>query len=179
MKLKYYLRGLGTGVLFATIVLFIAYSYRMTDARIKEEALKLGMVYPDTEQTGENNVTSSDKETVSGDNVTQNTTEGSSEDETEDSTEATTDGNTEDPTEDTTQTPDVGGEKTCVINVTDYTVSGDVANQLADAGIIEDAEDFNNYLINNGYAYRIQNGQFTFVSGMTYNEMAEMLVGRR
>ena len=56
MKLKYYLRGLGTGVLFATIVLFIAYSYRLSDAKlsdseIKEKALELGMVYGEGETT--------------------------------------------------------------------------------------------------------------------------------
>ena len=33
MKLKYYLRGLGTGILFATVILFIAYAYRMSDKR--------------------------------------------------------------------------------------------------------------------------------------------------
>lgn len=37
MKLKYYLRGLGTGILFATLVLFISYTYHNTDAQVKRE----------------------------------------------------------------------------------------------------------------------------------------------
>ena len=41
MKLKYYLRGLGTGILFATVVLFVAYAYRMSDKQIKERAKEL------------------------------------------------------------------------------------------------------------------------------------------
>ena len=44
MKLKYYLRGLGTGILFATIVLFVSYSYKMSDKQIKEKALELGTI---------------------------------------------------------------------------------------------------------------------------------------
>ena len=36
MKLKYYLRGLGTGLLVATLLLWIAYSVKESDSALKE-----------------------------------------------------------------------------------------------------------------------------------------------
>ena len=45
MKVKYFLRGLGTGMLSATILLFCVYSYKMSDSKIAEKARQLGMEY--------------------------------------------------------------------------------------------------------------------------------------
>lgn len=45
MKLKYYLRGLGMGILFATIVMAIAFSSRLTDKEVEKRARDMGMVY--------------------------------------------------------------------------------------------------------------------------------------
>ena len=45
MKAKYFLRGLGAGILLATIVLFAVYSYRYSDSKIIQRAKELGMVY--------------------------------------------------------------------------------------------------------------------------------------
>ena len=48
MKRKYYLRGIGVGILFATIVLFTAYSIsggkKMSDEEVIKRAEELGMV---------------------------------------------------------------------------------------------------------------------------------------
>ena len=51
----------------------------------------------------------------------------------------------------------------------------DVANKLENAGIIDDADDFNDYLCENGYASNIQNGKFTIASDMSYREIAETI----
>ena len=56
MKLKYYLRGLGTGVIVATIVLAISFSARKTEISEEEivaRAMQLGMVMPETESEAE------------------------------------------------------------------------------------------------------------------------------
>ena len=48
MKLKYFLRGLGTGVIFGAIIMLVAYmtsgGYKLSDEEIIERAEKLGMV---------------------------------------------------------------------------------------------------------------------------------------
>ncbi len=52
MKFKYYLKGLGMGILFATIILSVSnlvHNQELTDSEIVERAEALGMVMPDTE----------------------------------------------------------------------------------------------------------------------------------
>lgn len=195
MKLKYYLRGVGTGILFATIILLISYAYKLSDGQIKKKALELGMVYPTQEQSSSDVADNNGQSTTSGtgnnedeSGETSSTKEPTSENDTTkepESDEPTTEEpTTEEPTTEkpTTEKPTSGNDSnvSCVITVTNHTASHHVAIQLADAGIIENAEEFNNYLIDNGYAYRIQNGTFTFTKGMTYKEMADYLAtGRR
>ena len=188
MKLKYYLRGLGTGKLFATIILFVSYSYKMSDSQIKKEAEKLGMVYA----SGESQTTSSiksDKVSSSVDEELDKTseTQTSTQELTtpqETSTEhTTTEEQTTAPettTEATTEAPTttVGNIEKCEITVTGATTSYDVAYALQAAGIVDDAEKFNDYLCENGYDRRIQNGKYTITSEMSYKEIGELICTR-
>ena len=195
MKLKYYLRGVGTGILFATIILLISYSYKLSDGQIKKRAAQLGMVMQTEEQSSnvvDNKETSSkpEKEEPSSDKE-QPTEEPTGEEPTteeptteeptteEPTTEEPTTNKTENQTSSEETTTDNNTQITCVIKGTNQTGSHHVAISLKRAGIIDDANDFNNYLINNGYAYKIQNGTFTFTKGMTYEEMAKYLITGR
>lgn len=184
MKLKYYLRGLGTGILFASIVLTIAYSYRTTDSKIKEQAKDLGMVYPNEIESGDETDESDGMETLESNTQEKQTseeqtsekqtseTQSSSEENTDDRTETTT---TEPQTDETETTTSSDDNVSCTVTVTSRTTSYDVARQLESGGIIEDADDFDDYLCDNGYAYRIQNGKYTITKGMNYKEMAEII----
>ncbi len=65
MKLKHFLRGLGAGVIFATLVLTISFSlngYKMSEEAIIEEALELGMVWPDRSSNKETEPTTTPDE---------------------------------------------------------------------------------------------------------------------
>lgn len=198
MKLKYYLRGVGTGILFATIILFISYSYKLSDGQIKKRAAQLGMVMQteeqgssavvdknnnDKETTSKLEENSSDNEQVSGEPTTEEpsteepTTEEPTTDKTENQSSSEESTSQKNPTDETTSADNT--EITCVIKVTNQTGSHHVAILLKRAGIIENADEFNNYLIKNGYAYKIQNGTFTFTKGMTYEEMAKYLITGR
>ena len=199
MKLKYYLRGLGTGILFATIILFVSYAYRMSDKQIKERAKELGMVFPGNEVTTEADTTSKlVDESQTEEKSTLDTTEidSTSDVETEDNTteEVTTEEKTteEKTTEEKTTKETTTEEKTTeeettksdkpvksyVLTVTSKTISRDVARKLESAGIIDDAEAFNDYLCENEYASNIQNGKFTIKSNMTYKEIAEIITSK-
>ena len=199
MKLKYYLRGLGTGILFATIILFVSYAYRMSDKQIKERAKELGMVFPGNEVTTEADTTSKlVDESQTEEKSTLDTTEidSTSDVETEDKTteEVTTEEKTteEKTTEEKTTKETTTEEKTTeeettksdkpvksyVLTVTSKTISRDVARKLESAGIIDDAEAFNDYLCENEYASNIQNGKFTIKSNMTYKEIAEIITSK-
>ena len=184
MKLKYYLRGLGTGILFATVILFISYAYRMSDKQIKERAKELGMVFPGKESSIEAETTTKEvvDESTTGENNSEETTkdeeikESTSDVETEEnSTEEKT---TEEKTTEEETTKSDKPVKSYVLTVTSRTISRDVARKLEDAGIIDDAEEFNDYLCENDYASNIQNGKFTVKSNMTYKEIAEIITSK-
>ena len=54
MKLKYYLRGLGIGIIVTTLVLMVAFSgkkEKLSDQEIMQRAEQLGMVMADAGQT--------------------------------------------------------------------------------------------------------------------------------
>ncbi|MCP3764238.1 endolytic transglycosylase MltG [Domibacillus sp. A3M-37] len=53
--------------------------------------------------------------------------------------------------------------------------SNEAAAKLKQSGILEDESSFNQYLIENGYADKLQVGSFTFQNGMTQQEIAEVL----
>ena len=173
MKLKYYLRGLGTGVLFATIILMISYSYKMSDKQIKEKALKLGMVYPengtvteeidttnsvsDNSTTSENN-SQTEKEEITTSKVEESTTkeETTTVEETTTKEVTTKEETTKEQTtqESTTKEPQTEEEttkgnetaKTYVLTVTAKTSSKQVAIALEEAGIISNYKEFDKYL---------------------------------
>lgn len=55
MKLKYYLRGLGLGIIFTSIILAVAYSQNKgltTDSEVMKRASELGMISTETESSG-------------------------------------------------------------------------------------------------------------------------------
>ena len=176
MKLKYYLRGLGTGILVTTLILFIAYSYR--DVGVKEK---------DTDKDNKTNVeqsSTSDDEKNSTSESSSSTEESSSSEET--TPEATTPEETTTPEattpeettpEETTVAPPVVDDTNTVVEFTIYSgyTSWDVAMILEQTGVVESAADFDYYLAVNGYDYRISTGVYTVKIGATYEEIAEMI----
>lgn len=51
----------------------------------------------------------------------------------------------------------------------------DISRKLEDAGIIENALEFELFLVNNGYSKRLQIGDFTVDASMSEEEIAELL----
>lgn len=89
MKLKYFLRGFGLGILFTTIMLAISFYLKasdssvMTDEQIIEQAKKLGMV--EKESITEENSSSETEQNITSSLVLPETSEQESEDLTESS----------------------------------------------------------------------------------------------
>lgn len=50
---------------------------------------------------------------------------------------------------------------------------------LYEAGVIQDMDSFNQYLSDNGYARKIGEGEFTFTSGMSFEEIAKIITYSR
>ena len=125
-----------------------------------DEIIKTEEVTEET-STAEETVTSEDsKETTEEIKETTETT-------TEDKKETTTESKKETTTE---KTDNSYTEAT--ITVTRGMGSTEVAKLLQEAGVIEDADDFDSYLVKNGISNKIQINTYKFNSNMTYEEIA-------
>ena len=69
----------------------------------------------------------------------------------------------------------MNNEVTCTINITKGMSSRTVCDMLKQNGIIEDAADFDRYLIKTGYDDKIRVGEVEVNSGMTYEELTALL----
>ncbi|MBQ9983216.1 MAG: hypothetical protein IJP29_01365 [Lachnospiraceae bacterium] len=204
MKFRYFLRGFGIGIVFATIICMVAFqnddSRNFSDKEVIERAKELGMVEQkesiedifasegdkdtkkesnkatedasseDNSTTGEKS-DSSEEETTKDKTAKEQTTKKTTEKKTtENTTEKTTEKMTEEvTTEKVTEEPK---NKTVTITIKGGMSSYPVCQKLEELGVIEDASDFDNYLIRNGYANRISVGTHTLRIGMTYEQIA-------
>lgn len=182
MKRKYYLRGIGVGILFATIVLLVAYIVtgreQMSDAEVIKRAEELGMVQAESvldsldkpadteEDTGTENQASSE-----------NGSDEKSEENTEPSSEATTASTTEATSEEATEGTTSSG-RVVTFTVVSGMNSYNVATILQDQGVIESADDFDAYLESNGYSARIATGEYSVSIGTDYETIAKMITGQ-
>lgn len=177
MKLKYYLRGLGIGILVTAAILTIVYHTKgsMSDSQIKKRAAQLGMVMASTEedtlfaQTTQADTTIEETGTIS---VEETTTVVET---TEAVTKAPTEKPTEAPTEAPTEKPTEPAAAEAVLTISQGMYSESVSAELARLGIITNQKEFNSYLVNNGYAERIQTGDFKVKADMSYDELARII----
>ena len=195
MKLKYYLRGLGMGIIVTVLILMIFYGVkgRMSDEDVIARAEKLGMVMKETgddvlfpeessaEKTAAGTAAETVSETPSEEITDEETTEEETEPETEAQTEAPTGPETEAPTEPQTEAPTEPAVQEPQNDVYTLTIvsgmySEAVSARLAEAGMVASAEDFNNYLENNGYAERLKTGVYYISKGMSYGDIAVMII---
>lgn len=171
MRFKYFLRGLGVGIVFASLIFFMVYKEnatpKMSDKQIIERAKELGMV-EEGSSIGDILHTSATSE-ASENKETESTTEKATEEEKK-TTKSTTEQTTEATTENTTETT----EKVSITierGATSYTV----CQKLQELGIVKDAAEYDNYLIENGYASRIRVGTHELTKGMDYHAIAEAI----
>jgi hypothetical protein len=68
--------------------------------------------------------------------------------------------------------------KTVTVKVRQGDVCREVALKLQKNGLVSDADAFRDYMQNKGYDQRISIGTFQFQKGMTYEEIADILIGK-
>ena len=182
MKLRFYLRGIGLGILVSS-ALFISIGFNkksdMTNADIKARAKELGM----TEKTVLSDLSSEDE--------TKSITVDTEDDLTKDAEETTTDAeyttveSTEEPSEEpqTDSTIDYSEveptdnetTKSVEIVVNKGEGSGTVSSKLYEAGLIDNAKEFDHYLMQNGFDRRITAGSHEIPSDSTMEQLAKIL----
>ena len=218
MRLKYFLRGVGIGILVTTIILTVTHSSerRMSDSEVIDRAIELGMSFSASHSGQQSSTEESSPEESSagqensGDDVTddlqhesETETEMGSQSPSETVSELAGDGEalpgkeseavTGMTTQATTETAEtitelttenendgsaagvMNNEVTCTISITKGMSSRTVCDMLKQNGIIEDAADFDRYLIKTGYDDKIRVGEVEVNSGMTYEELTALL----
>ncbi|MCR5665775.1 MAG: endolytic transglycosylase MltG [Eubacterium sp.] len=192
MKLKYYLRGLGIGIIVTVIIMMIAFHVHgsdMTDEEVIERAKQLGMVESEDSGVVADQATEGDTSEVSTDEA-ETTTEQSTEDKSqEESSEDTSkdDSTKEDTSKDekeeskTEESKEDSSEKksskTVKVTIESGASSDSISQMLYEKGIVDDAYAFNDYLITNGYANVLRTGSFKLPTGASYKKIAKLLTG--
>ena len=188
MERKYYLRGLGIGIVVTAIIMGIATSGKrgMTDEEIIARAKELGMVENTvlSEKTEEEAETEAAVDIANAEDATeksaieetkkpetsteqkQNITEETKKPET--STEQQT---TADKKEDITSAV----VKTITVNSGDGSYT--VAKKLAEAGVVTSAENFDTYLCQNGYDKKLRTGNFSIPADASDEQIARIVTG--
>ena len=181
MKLRYYLRGLGIGIIVTALMMGIATrdNAPMTDAEIKAAAYALGMVDSNsiklsdirtTEEPGDNN------EAENAENAAESSEAENAED-TAGSSEAENVGDNTEDTGNSGENEEPG--ETASITIKSGSGSRTVCNQLKEAGLIEDAGAFDQYLVDNGYSRRICVGTYKIESGSDWEKIAKIITKTR
>ena len=205
MKLNYYLRGLGIGMAVTALILGISFSGRqgqeaqtLTDEQIRERASELGMVdsseltlaalASSAAQTPETTIepeAAAETETTTEPEATAEpkmTTEPEATAEPEMTTEPETTAEPEMTTEpEATEEPElttVPEQSQTTITIKKGSDSGSVSRMLYEAGLVENAKAFDNYLCNNGYSRSINPGIYEIAPRTSEEEIAKIITGK-
>ena len=159
MKLKYYLRGLGIGIIVTTVILAVSFSkkeIKMSDEEIMARAAQLGMVMQETETTKGGTTLGTKTEVVTEQTASELLEERTAAEETAQNTEAAAEdvaaeaqensANTDEETQAQQEAADAenpSGVYRLVIQKGD--VCRIVCEKLAENGVISDAETFRQY----------------------------------
>lgn len=184
MKFKYYLKGLGMGIIVTTIIMTVScvvHNNNLSDQEIIEKAKKLGMVMAESQTESEDNLFGNNKESSdSGDDSemeSDSETQSETETELESQTQKTEDSQLKEP-----ETQETESQDTIYIEITQYILhvnTGDtprmIATELYENGMIDSASAFRKYLGDNGYAGKLRTGTYTITKGMSYEEIAQMI----
>lgn len=221
MKLKYYLRGLGLGVIFTTVILAISFGIHgkdISDEEIVSRAEKLGMEMkdnnalfpkdllesemnePESEMQAEETMKQETPQSQDSESKDQNGTDSEKKDpdttnqdpasankdnsDTDGSnseTEKTQDSETKDDKSSDSGQDDTK-KNTTKKKVTLTVKSGDgcrqIAEKLLELGVIEDTEEFREYMSSRGLDGLIQSGEFSIPKNATHKEIAEILTNK-
>ena len=160
MKLKYYMCGLGSGIILAVLVLAIAGKISALGNSVNNNSNineTTGSVIAYTTQA--DNKETTEVETQAG-------TEENSERLTGEST-----GVTMAVTESETQS-ETGKVQ---VHIAAVTISSEIAKMLEERGVIDSAQGFIQYMYDEGYSRIVQEGDFEFTKNDTYANVARIL----
>ena len=191
MKLKYYLRGLGIGMAVTALILGISFSDRqgqeaqtLTDEQIRERASELGMVDSSEltlaalQNSAQPQITMEPEVTEESETMTEPEATAEPETATEPKAPAEPEMTTK---PEATKEPELitaPEQSQTTITIKKGSDSGSVSRVLYEAGLVENAKAFDNYLCNNGYSRSINPGIYEIAPGTSEEEIAKIITGK-
>ena len=165
MKLRYYLRGLGVGILVTAVIMTVALSKKqpMTDDEVIKRAKELGMI----ENTIIKDVATSKEDEEVKEEIKEEVQEEVQEEQQEELQENPE--NTENETEVETE-----GE-TITVSVVSGDSSWSVAKRMEEVGLVDSAKEFDAFLCGNGYDKRISVGTYEISNNASWEEIAKII----
>lgn len=195
MRLKYYLRGIGIGIIFSTLLLAISFYFgkdalakrELTDEEIIARAEELGMVMSEEAADTED---ASDTEEAADAEAPEETEVVGEEVDAQDATNDTADSGeiTGEVSEvlESEEAAEISQEEeagTTSVTYVPFTVHGGessdtVAYNLYKAGLVDSSDKFNKYMNSLGVDNRIQAGTFYVRQDSTYDDLIALLVNK-
>lgn len=191
MRLKYYLRGLGLGIIF-TCLMFMLFSNKKadnTDQMDVNQQLETTTETLSSQTSGDDKNDTANDEAVSGGADVQNDAnvsdnlEAQNGQDTQNNPQAQDNAEAQNSADNQTDDSDITGEAgtddvqdeyvTLVIEKGD--IARDVAESLYENGIIDDVESFRKYLGETGVSRTLHAGEYNIKVGSTYEEIVELL----
>ena len=179
MRLKYYLRGLGLGIIFAVIIMMIGFhdnKQSMSDTEIIEKAKTLGMV----EAKNISGTVANEYNSEKTDSSAANSDASSQKAETEQDSQMQ---DSQTAQEDTQQAADAKQETvepqdavtTYTISVTSQDTCRTIAEKLKALNLVDDAEQFRIYMGQKGADHFIADGEHVIPQGASYDDIITIL----
>lgn len=191
MKMRFFLRGLGAGIVLTALILCVGYRINAPEQNIVEEAQKLGMIFPEGTVAPVNTVAPHATGEQSQQQKAQQQTQQQSSANKATASMATASMATASmavatPSKNAGVTNSAGEKKgqPGKIQGTRFTVRGgllssSVAREMMEAGIIKSDKVLDDLLEKSGYAREIQAGTYFIPAGSTYEEIAKIITGRQ
>ncbi len=181
MKQKYFIRGLGVGILCTAILFSIPALWNSITGRTSEQPGQSATEAPVSQVTKESkepdasqvpSAEPSEELPVQSPQPVSETAAPSLSPQQTGNTGATVSGGTD-------GQPQDGQEQTKTITVTEGMTSGEVSEQLEKEGLVQDAQEFNTYLVNRGYSEEIHAGSFEISTTATYEQIANTISSKQ
>lgn len=207
MKLRYYLRGLGIGMLAAAFILLL-FSNKGKETLSEQEIIKkaeaLGMVKeeellfkPEEEEEipkeggqeeqpqEEQPAKAEEPEDSKEDNVSSNSSEKGQPEEEDSDTDQTGEPEAVPENADMQPVPDTAEDMEIVSNgyevrfrISQGTYGEKLSLNLQKSGLIENWLEFSEYLTSNGYSVKLMTGTYTIPVGSTYEQIAKIITSK-
>lgn len=196
MDKKSFMRGFGTGVLFAAVILGISCLMRTSDTAVIRKARQLGMTYADSDEKLFETATPKAKTSAAPEAGAASTepkaVQATAKPETTAETEQKTAKATSKPDKSVSKTESTDEEfkkekdkikKDFDKSTKEFTIhagewSYRVSQKLENLGLVSDAKKFDQYLEDNGYSSKIKIGHYTISKDADFKEIAKEITSK-